>query len=139
MQRVMHDKPGCTMTKVMQALQQRMVDHDNDLVHGKHAADDTAVTLHPLGKKLCQHVSPLVDFSNIKVMSWELINADGAGSFEVKYIDRNEPDTEHRILLEVPVRSVIQVRVEEPSGSWAEQLASSGLSSTLFASPGLSP
>lgn len=109
------------------------MDHDNDLIHRKHAANDTAVTLHPLGKKLCQHVSPLVDFFQ------EPINADGAGSFEVKYIDRNEPDTEHRILLEVPMRSVIHVRVEEPSGSWAEQLASLGSSSTLFASPGLSP
>jgi hypothetical protein len=91
-----------------------MVDHDNDLVHGKHAADDTAVTLHPLEKKLCQHVSPLVDFFNIKVMSWELINADGAGSFEVKYIDRNEPGPEHCILLDLSVtrRSEIQVCVE---------------------------
>jgi len=118
-----------------------MVEHNDDLMHGMLAIDDTAVMLRLLGVLLCKHVGPRVDFFNIKVMRWKTINTNETGSFEVKYIDRNEPGTEHCILLDLSVtrRSEIQVCVEEPSGSWAEQLATSGLSSLQVALPGLSP
>lgn len=143
MKRLQH-KPGRTVTKVLGTLEQRMVELDDDLMQRMFAIDDTAAMLRLLGVLLCKHVGPRVDFFNrdINVMRWKPINTSETGSFEVMYIDRNEPGTEHRrILLDLPVtrRSEIQVCVEEPSGSWAEQLAISGLSSLQVALAGFSP